>query len=45
MMLQFAFGLVVGEAVHDDAIPRAVARRKHGETMDEILRLQLADGD
>ena len=37
MMLQFAFGVVIGEAAHDDAIASASRAEQHGETMDELI--------
>lgn len=44
MMLQFAFGPVVGEAAHDDALETASRAERAGETVDELVRRELADG-
>ena len=44
MMLQFAFGPVVGAAAHDDALETAERAERHGETVDELVRRELADG-
>lgn len=43
MMLQFAFGVVVGETAHDDAIESAERAARHGESMDELVRRELAE--
>lgn len=45
MMLQFAFGPVVGAAAHDDALDTAERAERNGETIDELVRRELADGD
>ncbi len=45
MMLQFAFGPVVGEAAHDDAAETASRAADRGETVDELVRREVADGD
>jgi hypothetical protein len=45
MMLQIAFGVVVGEAAHDDAEPSAARAERHGETMDELVRREVAEGE
>jgi len=45
MMLQFAFGVVVGEAAHDDAVASADRAELHGETMDELVRREIAEGE
>jgi hypothetical protein len=44
MMLQFAFGPVVGAAAHDDALETAERAERRGETVDELVRRELADG-
>jgi hypothetical protein len=44
MMLQFAFGPVVGAAAHDDAVETAERAERNGETVDELVRRELADG-
>ena len=44
MMLQFAFGVVVGEAAHDDAVESADRAAERGETMDELVDRELAEG-
>ncbi len=43
MMLQFAFGVVVGEAAHDDAYDSAERAADHGESMDELVERELAE--
>lgn len=45
MMLQFAFGVVVGEAAHDDAVASAARAERRGETMDELVRREIAEGE
>ncbi len=45
MMLQLAFGPVVGEAAHDDAAATAVRAAEAGETVDELVRRELAHGE
>lgn len=45
MMLQFAFGVVVGEAAHDDAVSSAARAARRGETMDELVRREIAEGE
>jgi Domain of unknown function (DUF4192) len=45
MMLQFAFGVVVGEAAHGDAVASAGRAELHGETMDELVRREIAEGE
>lgn len=44
MMLQFAFGPVVGEAAHDDALETASRAEDAGETVDELVRREVAEG-
>ncbi|WP_187432433.1 DUF4192 family protein [Agromyces mariniharenae] len=44
MMLQFAFGPVVGAAAHDDAVETAERAERTGETVDELVRRELTDG-
>ena len=44
MMLQFAFGVAVGEAAHDDAMASADRAEQHGESMDELVRRETAEG-
>lgn len=44
MMLQFAFGVVVGETAHDDAIASSERAARHGESMDELVERELAEG-
>jgi hypothetical protein len=44
MMLQFAFGPVVGAAAHDDAVETAERAERNGETVDELVRRESADG-
>ena len=44
MMLQFAFGVVVGELAHDDAVESADRAAEHGESMDELVERELAEG-
>ena len=44
MMLQFAFGVVIGEAAHDDAVESASRAAERGETMDELVERELAEG-
>ncbi|MDQ0895543.1 DUF4192 family protein [Agromyces ramosus] len=44
MMLQFAFGVVVGETAHDDAVESAERAALHGESMDELVERELAEG-
>ncbi|GAA1802975.1 DUF4192 family protein [Agromyces neolithicus] len=45
MMLQFAFGPVVGAAAHDDAIASAERAEASGESIDELVRREVADGE
>lgn len=45
MMLQFAFGIVIGEAAHDDAVASAARAAHHGESMDELVQRELAEGN
>jgi hypothetical protein len=45
MMLQFAFGPVVGAAAHDDAIATAERADVSGESLDELVRREVADGE
>jgi hypothetical protein len=44
MMLQFAFGVVIGEAAHDDAVESADRAAERGESMDELVERELAEG-
>ena len=44
MMLQFAFGVVIGELAHDDAVESADRAAEHGESMDELVERELAEG-
>jgi len=44
MMLQFAFGPVVGAAAHEDALQTAERAERAGETVDELVRREYADG-
>lgn len=45
MMLQFAFGPVVGAAAHDDAIACAERAEKAGETVDQLVLREIAEGE
>ena len=45
MMLQFAFGPVVGAAAHDDAIASAERAEATGESIDELVRREVAEGE
>ncbi len=45
MMLQFAFGPVVGAAAHDDAIATAERAEASGESLDELVRREVAEGE
>lgn len=45
MMLQFAFGPVVGAAAHDDAIAIAGRAEASGESIDELVRREVAEGE
>ncbi|WP_164990488.1 DUF4192 family protein [Agromyces albus] len=45
MMLQFAFGVVVGEAAYDDAMSSVERADRSGETMDELVRREIAEGE
>ncbi|PWC03151.1 hypothetical protein DCE94_12860 [Agromyces badenianii] len=44
MMLQFAFGVVVGEAAHDDAMSTADRAEALDETVDGLVRREMANG-
>lgn len=44
MMLQFAFGQAIGEAAHEDAVETASRAQRSGETVDELVRREVADG-
>lgn len=44
MMLQFAFGQMVGEAAHDDAVETASRAERAGETVDDLVRREVTDG-
>jgi len=44
MMLQFAFGVVVGETAHDDALESSERAAWRGESMDELVERELAEG-
>jgi hypothetical protein len=44
MMLQFGFGPVVGETALDDALETAAVAARTGETVDEVVRRQVAEG-
>ena len=44
MMLQLAFGQVVGEAAHDDAVETASRAARRGETVDDLVRRELVEG-
>lgn len=45
MMLQFAFGVVVGGAAYDDAMASVERAERSGETMDELVRREIAEGE
>ncbi|GAA1776266.1 DUF4192 family protein [Agromyces lapidis] len=45
MMLQFAFGPVIGAAAHEDAVESVDRAEAHGISIDELVRRELADGD
>ena len=45
MMLQLAFGPQVGELAHDDAAATASRAAETWETVDELVRRELADGE
>ncbi|MCD2443924.1 DUF4192 domain-containing protein [Agromyces sp. SYSU K20354] len=45
MMLQFAFGPVIGAAAHDDAIAAAERADMSGESLDDLVRREVAEGD
>ncbi|GAA1748500.1 DUF4192 family protein [Agromyces humatus] len=45
MMLQFAFGPVIGAAAHDDAIATAERADVSGESLDELVRREVAEGE
>ena len=44
-MLQFAFGPVVGAAAHDDATAIAERAEASGESIDELVRREVAEGE
>ena len=44
MMLQFGFGPMVGETALDDALETVAVAGRTGETVDEVVRRQHADG-
>ena len=45
MMLQLAFGPQIGELAHDDAAATASRAAESGESVDELVRRELADGE
>jgi hypothetical protein len=45
MMLQLAFGPVVGQLAHDDAEATATRAADHGETVDELVRREVERGE
>lgn len=45
MMLQLAFGPVVGRLAHDDAEATATRAADHGETVDELVRREVERGE
>lgn len=45
MMLQLAFGPVVGQLAHEDAEATATRAAAHGETIDELVRREVERGE